>query len=147
MTSVPLFSFIPEKGNTIRNNNTQPADIPTPALPKLLSTKAPHANITAVLLTKLASRGDSSHVQTTKAPTSAPEKPRNPTGNSSLQSFFVFLSFFCLWHNHYVLENIQFYHSQLWLKNICLVYPCRLILKNVLDSVYGVHEYKSIICK
>ncbi|XP_004573241.1 target of Nesh-SH3 isoform X1 [Maylandia zebra] len=79
-SSEPKFPHVsPEKGNTIRNNNTQPADIPTPALPKLLSTKAPHANITAVLLTKLASRGDSSHVQTTKAPTSAPEKPRNPT--------------------------------------------------------------------
>lgn len=97
MTSVPLFSFIPEKGNAIRNNNTQPADIPTPALPKLLSTKAPHANITAILLTKLVSRGDSIHVQTTKAPTSAPEKSRNPTGNSSLQSFFLsfFLFFVC----------------------------------------------------
>ncbi|XP_004573248.1 target of Nesh-SH3 isoform X11 [Maylandia zebra] len=81
-SSEPKFPHVsPEKGNTIRNNNTQPADIPTPALPKLLSTKAPHANITAVLLTKLASRGDSSHVQTTKAPTSAPEKPRNPTGS------------------------------------------------------------------
>ncbi|XP_076735951.1 target of Nesh-SH3 isoform X6 [Maylandia zebra] len=81
-SSEPKFPHVsPEKGNTIRNNNTQPADIPTPALPKLLSTKAPHANITAVLLTKLASRGDSSHVQTTKAPTSAPEKPRNPTVN------------------------------------------------------------------
>ncbi|XP_005943388.1 target of Nesh-SH3 isoform X7 [Haplochromis burtoni] len=84
-SSEPKFPHVsPEKGNTIRNNNTQPADIPTPALPKLLSTKAPHANITAVLLTKLASRGDSSHVQTTKAPTSAPEKPRNPTVNNSL---------------------------------------------------------------
>ncbi|XP_005462978.1 ABI family, member 3 (NESH) binding protein b isoform X8 [Oreochromis niloticus] len=81
-SSEPKFPHVsPEKGNTIRNNTTQPADIPTPALPKLLSTKAPHANITAVLLTKLASRGDSIHVQTTKAPTSAPEKPRNPTGS------------------------------------------------------------------
>uniref|UniRef100_A0AAZ1X4M9 Fibronectin type-III domain-containing protein n=1 Tax=Oreochromis aureus TaxID=47969 RepID=A0AAZ1X4M9_OREAU len=81
-SSEPKFPHVsPEKGNTIRNNTTQPADIPTPALPKLLSTKAPHANITAVLLTKLASRGDSIHVQTTKAPTSAPEKPRNPTVN------------------------------------------------------------------
>uniref|UniRef100_A0A3Q4HGY1 ABI family, member 3 (NESH) binding protein b n=1 Tax=Neolamprologus brichardi TaxID=32507 RepID=A0A3Q4HGY1_NEOBR len=78
-SSEPKFPHVSPKGNTIRNNTTQPADIPTPALPKLLSTKAPHANITAVLLTKLASRGDSIHVQTTKAPTSAPEKPRNPT--------------------------------------------------------------------
>ncbi|XP_039862508.1 ABI family, member 3 (NESH) binding protein b isoform X6 [Simochromis diagramma] len=81
-SSEPKFPHVsPEKGNSIRNNNTQPADIPTPALPKLLSTKAPHANITAILLTKLASRGDSIHVQTTKAPTSAPEKSRNPTVN------------------------------------------------------------------
>ncbi|XP_039862514.1 ABI family, member 3 (NESH) binding protein b isoform X12 [Simochromis diagramma] len=81
-SSEPKFPHVsPEKGNSIRNNNTQPADIPTPALPKLLSTKAPHANITAILLTKLASRGDSIHVQTTKAPTSAPEKSRNPTGS------------------------------------------------------------------
>ncbi|XP_039862511.1 ABI family, member 3 (NESH) binding protein b isoform X9 [Simochromis diagramma] len=84
-SSEPKFPHVsPEKGNSIRNNNTQPADIPTPALPKLLSTKAPHANITAILLTKLASRGDSIHVQTTKAPTSAPEKSRNPTVNNSL---------------------------------------------------------------
>ncbi|XP_041834323.1 target of Nesh-SH3-like isoform X2 [Melanotaenia boesemani] len=67
-----------EKGNSVRNNSTRPADALTAALPRLLPTTAPRANISASPLTKLPSGGDSLHGQTTKAPTSAPEKPHNP---------------------------------------------------------------------
>ncbi|XP_072235369.1 target of Nesh-SH3-like isoform X4 [Leuresthes tenuis] len=66
-----------EKGSSVRNDSTQPADPPTPARPKLLPTTTPHTIITASPLTKLPSNGASLHGQTTKAPSSAPEKPHN----------------------------------------------------------------------
>ncbi|XP_041834330.1 target of Nesh-SH3-like isoform X9 [Melanotaenia boesemani] len=75
-----------EKGNSVRNNSTRPADALTAALPRLLPTTAPRANISASPLTKLPSGGDSLHGQTTKAPTSAPEKPHNPAGSPARPS-------------------------------------------------------------
>lgn len=88
MITVPLSSLAPDK--TFKNDTNQPEDSPPPALPKLLPTTAPPANTTP--LTKLPSNRDSLQGLTTKMPTSAPEKPQNPAGNSLLllfPSFFV----------------------------------------------------------
>ncbi|KAM4711256.1 target of Nesh-SH3-like isoform 2-T2 [Anableps anableps] len=69
---------LPEKGNGLIINRTQPADHRTPAFPKLLPTTTPRANITASPVTNSPSKGNLLQGQTTKAPSSAPEKRPNP---------------------------------------------------------------------
>uniref|UniRef100_A0A3B4YVW6 Target of Nesh-SH3-like n=1 Tax=Stegastes partitus TaxID=144197 RepID=A0A3B4YVW6_9TELE len=65
-----------EKGNSVRTDLDRPADPPTPALPHFLPTKAPPTVTTP--LYKIPSGGESLHVQTTKTPSSEPEKNQNP---------------------------------------------------------------------
>ncbi|XP_030008696.1 ABI family, member 3 (NESH) binding protein b isoform X7 [Sphaeramia orbicularis] len=80
-----------DKGNeNVRTNTEPPTDPPpppprsTPALPQLLSTKAPPTDST---LSKSPTPGDSLRAQTQpRAPSSAPEKTHNPAGSPARPS-------------------------------------------------------------
>ncbi|XP_014859510.1 PREDICTED: target of Nesh-SH3-like isoform X8 [Poecilia mexicana] len=65
----------PEKGNSVITNRTHPAERRTPAPPKLLPTSTPPANIT---VSNFPSKGAA--LQTSRAPSRAPEKLPNPAG-------------------------------------------------------------------
>ncbi|XP_014904814.1 ABI family, member 3 (NESH) binding protein b isoform X8 [Poecilia latipinna] len=66
----------PEKGNSVITNRTHPAERRTPAPPKLLPTSTPPANIT---VSNFPSKGAA--LQTSRAPSRAPEKLPNPAGS------------------------------------------------------------------
>ncbi|XP_027866352.1 ABI family, member 3 (NESH) binding protein b isoform X2 [Xiphophorus couchianus] len=63
----------PEKGNSLIANRSRPAERRTAALPKLLPTSTPPANIT---VSNFPSRGG--ELQTTRGPSRAPDKLPNP---------------------------------------------------------------------
>ncbi|XP_027866356.1 ABI family, member 3 (NESH) binding protein b isoform X6 [Xiphophorus couchianus] len=69
----------PEKGNSLIANRSRPAERRTAALPKLLPTSTPPANIT---VSNFPSRGG--ELQTTRGPSRAPDKLPNPEVNNSL---------------------------------------------------------------
>ncbi|XP_023185503.1 target of Nesh-SH3 isoform X8 [Xiphophorus maculatus] len=66
----------PEKGNSLIANRSRPAERRTAALPKLLPTSTPPANIT---VSNFPSRGG--ELQTTRGPSRAPDKLPNPEGS------------------------------------------------------------------
>ncbi|XP_032412111.1 target of Nesh-SH3-like isoform X3 [Xiphophorus hellerii] len=68
----------PEKGNSLIANRSRPAERRTAALPKLLPTSTPPANIT---VSNFPSRGG--ELQTTRGPSRAPDKLPNPEGQGS----------------------------------------------------------------
>ncbi|XP_035805407.1 target of Nesh-SH3-like isoform X3 [Amphiprion ocellaris] len=69
-----------DKGNSVRTDLDRPVDPPTPALPHFLPTKAPPTTTTP--LYKIPSGDESLPVQTTKTPSSEPEKNHKPAGPS-----------------------------------------------------------------
>ncbi|KAM4601605.1 target of Nesh-SH3-like isoform 3-T4 [Polymixia lowei] len=79
----PRTSF--DKGNSIRNDSKQHTD-PSPLLPKLLPTKAPSSSTTASPAPKSPANGDwlQGRAQP-RAPTSAAERPHNPSAFSQSQ--------------------------------------------------------------
>uniref|UniRef100_A0A3Q1BDH7 Fibronectin type-III domain-containing protein n=1 Tax=Amphiprion ocellaris TaxID=80972 RepID=A0A3Q1BDH7_AMPOC len=68
-----------DKGNSVRTDLDRPVDPPTPALPHFLPTKAPPTTTTP--LYKIPSGDESLPVQTTKTPSSEPEKNHKPAVN------------------------------------------------------------------
>ncbi|KAM4601610.1 target of Nesh-SH3-like isoform 8-T9 [Polymixia lowei] len=74
-----------DKGNSIRNDSKQHTD-PSPLLPKLLPTKAPSSSTTASPAPKSPANGDwlQGRAQP-RAPTSAAERPHNPSAFSQSQ--------------------------------------------------------------
>uniref|UniRef100_A0A3Q1GJN2 ABI family, member 3 (NESH) binding protein b n=1 Tax=Acanthochromis polyacanthus TaxID=80966 RepID=A0A3Q1GJN2_9TELE len=89
--SVLLYSVAPDKGNSVRTDPDQPVDLPTPALPHFLPTKAPPTTTTP--LYKIPSDGEPLPVQTTKTPSSEPEKNQNTAGKSPNFPFLLLSPF------------------------------------------------------
>uniref|UniRef100_A0A3B5LUK1 ABI family, member 3 (NESH) binding protein b n=1 Tax=Xiphophorus couchianus TaxID=32473 RepID=A0A3B5LUK1_9TELE len=83
---------VPEKGNSLIANRSRPAERRTAALPKLLPTSTPPANIT---VSNFPSRGG--ELQTTRGPSRAPDKLPNPEGNFHLHLSSVNILLNDLW--------------------------------------------------
>ncbi|XP_054864264.1 target of Nesh-SH3-like isoform X6 [Amphiprion ocellaris] len=76
-----------DKGNSVRTDLDRPVDPPTPALPHFLPTKAPPTTTTP--LYKIPSGDESLPVQTTKTPSSEPEKNHKPAGSPARPSIQI----------------------------------------------------------